>query len=187
MSRKNQLLGAVATLKGKAQAGIPMVDGVALTDRTLYIALNIKGQGGTIDVVDANTKREVGVTNLDGNKLNAGRDYVIDGIRVLLDTTNSAALGSASWSKLESAEFPAAFQNAELVIEQDGNVLVDNMPMTDLADGGGFEKFREISTTPLIRSNMEFTIKIVYPKGVAVSAATDKNIRFEFRAHQAKK
>lgn len=186
MSRKSQLLGAVATLKGKAQAGIPKVDGVALTDRTLYLAVPIKGHGGSIDVVDSNTKREVGVTNLDGNKLNAGRDYVIDGIRVLLDSANSATLSSADWTAVDIADFPVAFQNAELQIEQDGNILVD-MPMSDLADGKGFEKFREISTTPLIRSNLEFTIKIIYPKGVAVSSATDKNIRFEFRAHQAKR
>jgi hypothetical protein len=186
MSRKSQLLAAVATLKGKAQGGIPKVDGVSLTDRTLYIAVPIKGQGGTIDVVDSNTKREVGVTNLDGNKLNAGRDYVIDGVRVLIDNSNSATLSSAAWSFSNIDSFPVAFQNAELVIEQDGNVLVD-MPMTDLADGNGYEKFREISTMPLIRSNLEFTIKIVYAKGVSVSSAKDTNIRFEFRAHQAKR
>lgn len=187
MNRKTQLLGAVATLKGKAQAGIPKVDGVALTDRTLYLAVPIKGQGGSIDVVDANTKREVGVTNLDGNKLNAGRDYVIDGIRVLLDNGNRADIRTGSWSQVGIASFPEAFQNAELVIEQDGNVLIDNMPMSDLANSFGVEKFREISTTPLIRSNLEFTIKIVYPKGVSVSAAQDVNVRFEFRAHQAKR
>lgn len=185
--RSRQLSAAVASLKAKAQGGIPKLGGIALTDRTVYLAVPIKAQGGTIDIVDVNTKREVGVTNLDGNKLNAGRDYVIDGVRVLVDSSNATDIKKGTWIPANGINLDPAFLNAEFVLEQDGHALID-MPITDLAGEGDAQNlFREISTSPLIRSNMEFTMKIVYPKGVSVDAVTAHNVRFEFRAHQAKK
>lgn len=183
MSRKGQLLSAVSTLKAKDNNGIPHVGRVALTDKTLYLNVNVKGQGGTIQLIDVNTKREVGVTNLDGNKLNAGRDYIIDGIRVLKGSTASASVKSEVY--VATGTLIEALQNAEIRIKQGGNILVD-MPMSDLYNPNAQELFRNISTSPLIVSNQEFEFEIEYPRGVAVSGAADLNIRFEFRAHQAK-
>ena len=183
MSRKGQLLSAVSTLKAKENSGIPHVGKVALTDKTLYLNVNVKGQGGTIQLIDVNTKREVGVTNLDGNKLNAGRDYIIDGIRVLKGSTAAASVKAEVY--VTTGNLVEALQNAEIRIKQGGNILVD-MPMSDLYNGNSNEIFRNISTSPLIVSNQEFEFEIEYPKGVAVSGAADLNIRFEFRAHQAK-
>ncbi len=184
MSRKAQLLSAVATLKAKDNNGIPHVGRVALTDKTLYLNVNVKGQGGTIQLIDVNTKREVGVTNIDGNKLNPGRDYIIDGVRVLKGTTSSANVRSEKYS--QTAVLDEALQNAEIRIKQGGNVLVD-MPMSDISNPSSInEVFRNISTSPLIVSNQEFEFEIEYPKGVTVSGAADLNIRFEFRVHQAK-
>ena len=184
MSRKAQLLSAVSTLKAKDQNGIPHIGRVALTDKTLYLNVNIKGQGGTISLIDVNTKREVGITNLDGNRLNAGRDYIIDGIRVMRGTTGAASVKSENYDVTGSLD--AAFANAEIRLKQDGNILLD-MPISDIYNPRAInEIFRNISTSPLIKSNMEYEFEIEYPKGVAVSAGADLNVRFEFRAHQAK-
>ena len=184
MSRKSQLVSAVATIKSKGQGGVPHVGVVALTDKTLYLNVNVKGQGGTIALIDVNTKREVGVTNLDGNRLNAGRDYILDGVRLLRGVTNSVNVRSEKYSQTGVLE--EALQNAEIRIKQNGSILLD-MPMSDIWNPASTtEVFRNISTSPLIRSNMEYEFEIEYPKGVSVSAATDLNIRFEFRAHQAK-
>lgn len=183
MSRKTQLLSAVSTLKAKDQDGIPHVGRVALTDKTIYLNVNVRGQGGTIQLIDVNTKREVGVTNLDGNRLNAGRDYIIDGIRVLKGTTASANVRNEKYTT--AGVLVEALQNAELRIKQGGNILMD-LPMSDVFNGSQNELFRNISTSPLIVSNKEFEFEIEYPKGVSVPADADMNIRFEFRAHQAK-
>lgn len=183
MSRKAQLLSAVSTLKAKENSGIPHVGKVALTDKTLYLNVNVRGQGGTIQLVDVNTKREVGVTNLDGNKLNPGRDYIIDGIRVMKGSTAAASVKSEVY--VTTGTLDKALQNAEIRIKQGGNILID-MPVSDLYNGSQEEIFRTISTSPLIVSNQEYEFEIEYPKGVAVSDAADLNIRFEFRAHQAK-
>ncbi|TEB41619.1 hypothetical protein D0809_24580, partial [Flavobacterium circumlabens] len=61
--RNQELTSATATLKAKATAGIPRIGNVALSDKTLYLSVAIKGQGGTVDIIDVNTKREVGITN----------------------------------------------------------------------------------------------------------------------------
>ena len=185
MNRKPNLLAAAATLKAKGQQGIPKVEGVDLMDRTLYLNIVATGQGGTVDLVDANTVRDAGITNLDGNKLNAGRDYVIDGIR-LLNGGTTANIKGETWVQDILGNYPGALQNAEIVLEQDGNTLID-MPISDIVDASSFEKFRSLSTTPLIRSNLEFTLKIVYPKGQTISSGAVKNIRLEFRVTQAKR
>jgi hypothetical protein len=188
MSRRSELASAVATIKAKSNGGVPRVGQVELTDKTLYLNVSIKGQAGTVGIVDVNTKREVGITNIDGNKLNAGRDYIIDGIRLLKGVKKSADLKSETWSALQGDEnvfIEAAFLNAEFRIKQDGNVLVD-MPITDLT-GDKTNLFRSLSTSPLIRSNMEFEFEIEYPKGVSVQSTEDTNVRFEFRVHQAKR
>jgi hypothetical protein len=187
MSRRSELASAVATIKAKRNGAVPRVGQVELTDKTLYLNVAIKGQAGTVGIVDVNTKREVGVTNIDGNKLNAGRDYIIDSIRVLRGS-GSATLKNEIWDNTNinsNKQFDGTFLNAELRIKQDGNVLID-MPMTDLL-GDTTNFFRSISTSPLIRSNLEFEIEIEYPKGVSVTAASDTNVRFEFRVHQAKR
>jgi hypothetical protein len=184
MSRKTQLLSAVSTLKAKDQGGVPHVGRVALTDKTIYLNVNVKGQAGTIQLIDVNTKREVGVTNLDGNRLNPGRDYIIDGVRVLRGVKNTANVKNDQYSQTGSLD--EVFQNAELRIKQNSNILLD-MPISDLYNpASGNEVFRNISTSPLIQSNMEYEIEIEYPKGFTVSAVTDLNIRLEFRVHQAK-
>jgi hypothetical protein len=184
MSRKAQLLSAVSTIKAKDQGGVPHVGRVALTDKTLYLNVNVKGQGGTISLIDVNTKREVGVTNLDGNRLNAGRDYIIDGVRVLRGTTSAASVKTENY--VQGGALDTALQNAEIRIKQNGNILLD-MPISDLFNPASTaEVFRNISTSPLIVSNMEFEFEIEYPKGVSVPSNADLNLRFEFRAHQAK-
>jgi hypothetical protein len=188
MSRKSELASAVATIKAKRTGAVPRVGQVELTDKTLYLNVAIKGQAGTVGIVDVNTKREVGITNIDGNKLNAGRDYIIDSIRILRGSNASANLKNETWDNTNinsNKLFDAAFLNAELRIKQDGNSLID-MPITDLL-GDTTTFYRSISTSPLIRSNLEFEIEIEYPKGVSVSAAADSNVRFEFRVHQAKR
>lgn len=184
--RNQQLASATATLKAKATAGIPRIGNVALTDKTIYLNVAIKGQAGTVDIIDVQTKREVGITNLDGNKLNSGRDYVIDGVRVLVDSASKADIKTSTWVPANGTNLDPAFLNAEFRLKQEGNVLID-MPITDLSGEGDVQNlFRAISTSPLLRSNLEFEMEIEYPKGTTVDNAAAHNVRFEFRATQAK-
>jgi hypothetical protein len=183
--RKQELASAVATLKAKARGGEPRLGNVGLTDKTLYLNVSAAGMGGTVQLVDVETKRAVGITNLDGNKLNSGRDYVIDGIRVLYGkNVANTAVSNEKWLDPNTVELPAVLQNAEVRIEQDGKMLVD-MPLRDLYENPD-SAFRSLSTSPLIRSNKEYKFEIQFPASVSVPSDLPYNIRFEFRAHQGK-
>ena len=61
------------------------------------------------------------------------------------------------------------------------------MPIKDLYNQSAEELYRSLSTSPLIRSNMEFEFEIEYPRGVSVPSDAEYNLRFEFRVHQAKR
>jgi hypothetical protein len=183
--RRSELASAVATLRAKARGGVARIGNVGLTDKTLYLNVKTAGMGGTVQLVDVNTKREVGVTNLDGNKLNSGRDYIIDGIRVLYGKNVAETnLNNEKWLDPNTVELPAVLQNAEIRIKQGENVLLD-MPLRDLYENPD-AAFRSISTSPLIISNKEFEFEIQFPTSVSVPTDLPYNIRFEMRAHQGK-
>lgn len=183
-NRRQQLLASVAVLKAKFNAnnGAPAVGGIALTDKTIYISKSLKGAGGIVKLIDVNTKKEVGVTNFDGNKLNVGRDYVIDGVRILYDTT-ATNIKNANWLKYPASETEVA--NCEIRIKQDNQMLLE-MPVTDMTNFN-YDEFRDISTSPIIRSGEEFEIELEFPQGVSIANDNEVNIRLEFRVHQGKK
>lgn len=187
-SRKQELASAVATLKAKnTQGGEPKIGQVGLIDKTIYVGFETTGKAGTMKVVDVNTKRLVGITNLDGNKLDAGRDYIIDSARILFGEDQSDPIEGQDW--MAGSRCPEAFKNAEIRILQGSKVVLD-MPITDLvysADASGNTLFRPISTSPLLVSNKEFEIEIEFPNGQTVTSDSKSFARLEFRAHQAKR
>lgn len=183
-NRRQQLLASVAVLKAKHNRnnGAPAVGEIALTDKTIYISKSLKGMGGIVKLIDVNTKKEVGVTNFDGNKLNVGRDYIIDGVRVLTDGVASNVKNS-DWVKGTGGNVELV--NCEIRIKQDNQLLFD-MPISDITNFN-FDEFRDISTSPIIRSGEEFEIELEFPQGVSVASDNELNIRIEFRVHQGKK
>lgn len=148
-------------------------------DKTMYLAFDGKGQGGIVELVDANTKKIEGITNFDGNKLNKGRYVVIDSLRVLGEST-ATDLGKAKWV----SELHPALKNSELRIMQDG-ILLD-MPVTDLHNEGNGssndDDFRDIVTAPIIMPEVDFKYDWVFPKGETVpSSVTSSLVRIEAR------
>ena len=190
-NRKTELTAAVATLKAKADGGVPKVGQIGLQDKTIYINTFLGGSTGIINLVDSNTKRLVGVTNLDGNKLNAGRDYIIDSIRFMNANGTAADIKGADYTNGAIAQL----KNAEFRISQGSNNLLD-MPVSDIvgdivtgtAAAPATAGFRHISTSPLIRSNQEFTMELEFPSGVAMpTTGNGLCVRIEMRVHQAKR
>ena len=137
---------------------------------------------GINQLVDANTKKIVGVTNFDGNLLNSGRDVVIDSIRTLF-TSDGTSVENANWQNAE--RIPAQLQNADLRLIQTNDMLID-LPMTDTQN---FKEndHRPIATTPLLRAKEEFKLELEFPKGVTIPNTKPFFMRLEFRVTEAKK
>lgn len=155
-----------------------------LRSTTAYIAFDASGFSRKQAVVNSNTKKAVGTTNLDGDKLNAGRDLQISAARILY-STDGATLQTADFQNED--RLPAELQNAEVVIAQAGNKVL-SMPLTDLF-GHKFSDFREITDRPVLVANEPFTIEIEMPVGVTVPLSTatiNQYCRFEFRVIESK-
>lgn len=152
------------------------------SDTTLYVAFNASGVAGKVDLITANTKPVVGVTNFDGNKLNTGRNIVIAAARILY-TTDGSELVSSDWQNED--RLPAELQNAEIVITQGGKSIL-SMPLTDL-QGDKFQAWRKFSDTPFIKNNEIIKMELQLPEGVTApieSGTVKSNIRFELRVLQ---
>lgn len=149
-------------------------------DRTHYITLDAKGKGSNVDLLDSNTRKLVGLTSFDANKFNKGRHFVIDGIRVLSETTATKA-EEGTWK----SDFDKGLINAELIIEQDEELIT--LPLSDLlckkngeVEGGNF---RSVASAPTIMPEKEFNVRLKFPVGVNV-ADTTNFLRVEFRGFE---
>lgn len=188
MNRKGNLDRAITILKGAQQAARPAHPAqnaaakTKLTDTTLYVAFNAKGIGGIQHLLDSNTKRLVGVTNFDGNQLSAGRDVIIDGVRMFVTTTGTLP-ENADWQLTKN--FDPVLLNSEVHLKQKDGSLID-MPVTDLT-GFKNDDFRDISSTPLLKALETIELELETPKGQSVSNANDIFVRIEFRVTQAKR
>lgn len=186
-NRTPQLQRAIKVLGARQRQNTQVAKPQAtkLVDKTYYLNAKVDGMSGINELVDANTKKVVGITNFDGNLLNSGRDVVIDAIRVQF-TTRGSKIESADWQSRDT--LPAELQNADLRLIQTNDMLID-LPLTDIQNFKN-EDYRPIATTPLLRAKEEFKLELEFPKGVTVPISKDgcgMYVRFEFRVTEAKK
>lgn len=157
---------------------------VKFRDTTLYIAFDAAGFGGKQALLTPNTKKLVGITNFDADKLNTGRNVCISAAR-LLYSTEGASLQTADW--YNNDRLCPELQNSEVVITQAG-VKVFSIGLTDLF-GHKFSDFRQITDRPLLHQNEPINIEIQTPDGVTVPTATaqiNQFCRLEFRVIESK-
>lgn len=183
-NRNPQLQRAIKVLGARQRQHAQSVrpQATKLVDKTFYLNVKVDGMSGINQLVDANTKKLVGVTNFDGNLLNSGRDVVIDSIRTMF-TSDGKGVESANWQNTE--RIPAELQNADLRLIQTNDMLID-LPMTDTQNFKDADH-RPIATTPLLRAKEEFKIELEFPKGVTIPAGKPLFMRLEFRVTEAKK
>lgn len=183
MQNRNQVLATAVSKLGFN--GIAEAGKTELVDKTFFLNVDLSGKGGgRSELVDSNTKRIEGLTNLDGNKLNTGRDIVIDSIRFIEAVDGATSITAADFSNTDG-KVCAQLAHAELKVEQNGKTLID-LPLTDINKSDGDSVlFRSISTMPVLKSEYEFNISLILPNGVTVPE--NKFGRLEFRGIQAKK
>ena len=150
-------------------------------DRTQYLTFDGKGKSSVVLLIDSNTKKLVGETSFDANKLNKGRYFVIDGIRVLTEDT-ATSLQEAKWK----SEAYAAILNSEIKIAQDEDLLI--LPVSDLVytkNGSGEDNgFRSIASAPVIVPEKEINISWQFPQGVGVPVTQTQFVRIELRGFE---
>ncbi|MBY0485934.1 MAG: hypothetical protein K2P85_01885 [Flavobacteriaceae bacterium] len=164
----------------------PVARQTKISDRTYFLNVDLGGVGGGIvNLIDNKMKKEIGITNFDGNMLSPGRAVTIRSVRALY-TTKGRTLQEADWQNGD--RLPAEIQASELYFIQGDNKIID-LPLTDVQ---GFKQadHRGLITNAMVRTQEEFFIQLEFPKTVSVKPNTDATkqfLRLEFRLAEAKK
>ncbi|WP_395043159.1 hypothetical protein [Flavobacterium sp.] len=170
--------------ESRRKANVQVRKSAKITDGTYYLNVDASGMSGIVNLVDNKTKKEVGVTNFDGNMLNRGRELSIRALRLLF-TSKGTDVKNGDYQN--GTSLIPELQNAELHFIQGDNKLI-SLPLTDLQRFNQVD-FRSLITNALVKSQEEFQIQLEFPKGVSVPAATATKLnllRIEFRLAEKK-
>ncbi|UOB18592.1 hypothetical protein [Abyssalbus ytuae] len=131
-------------------------------DSELFIRANVGSGNNTINLLEGKTSKEIGVSNIDGQILNSDRYFVIDAV-----TVNYGIAASATSPKAVdfSTTLPLALKNANLVIKQDNEVII-NLPVAAINDAKATdERYRVLAAFALLRDQKTIEITIEFPSG----------------------
>lgn len=187
MKRQEELSNAILKLQARKVA--IGVQGSSLptkvTDTTLYLVHRVDGNSNIVELTTDETKKEIGVTNFDGNKLAKGRNFVMDGLKVCL-SQGGLVIKNVDWKGDARINLIPELANAELKLVQGENMLL-NIPVADLFLSNDDDNFRAIGSTPVIGEETPIKWTLTYPNGVAVPAESTHGIfmRIEARGFQA--
>jgi hypothetical protein len=185
MKRSVQVANAIALVQARRKAlNLPVSNiPTKVTDTTLYVTARVDGRSSIVKLTSDDTKKAIGITNFDGNKLADGRDAIIDGIKVVY-AVGLLALNNVDWSG--ATNLPKELANAELKLVQ-SNVILLSIPLRDLSLSNDDDNFRDIASTPYLASKEPIEWILEFADGVSIpaEATNGKYIRIECRAIQA--
>lgn len=101
---------------------------IRFVDTDLMHACNITASGGIYDLLRTNNDKQVGVSDLDSNKLEPGVNIAVDRIKLSYATILTASVIATTISDLDYnsnfAGVPTELKRAKLVIKQEGKTLL---------------------------------------------------------------
>ena len=144
------------------------------TPSELYVN-SLFAAGGNVSLIDGNSTQQKGVTNLDGNRLENGRFFVIDGITILY---GEDAAGKKVWEVDYKKDLPAVLLSSDFVLRQNGEVIVklpvsaiDNAKKTD-------DYYRLLGALAVIEPTQTIEMSIETPVGSTITPATSGHNSF---------
>ncbi len=102
-------------IKGQAQ----------ISDMVYYACGELAGR--SVDLVDESVNRTLGVTNLDGGKIDKDKEFVLSAVKFAWDDN--------SLKGAYADPIPAEVINGEFELQLNGKKVIDNMPMAIFTDG----------------------------------------------------
>lgn len=186
MKRAQQVSNAIALVQARRKAlGLPVSNvPTKVTDTTLYVVARVDGLSNIAKLTNDDTKKKVGITNFDGNKLADGRDAIIDSMKIEV-VQGGLVLNNADWSDTSNG-IPKELQNAELKLKQ-GEQILYSTPVSDLILSNDDDNYRDIASTPYLASKEPIEWVLEFADGVAIPAEAVNGIyiKISCRAIQA--
>lgn len=157
-------------------------------DGVLYIVGEVTA-GGKINLFEALTEQiaRVGVTNFDGNQLNAGSNAVIDAVSISVGISPDGSADPKNLAFDDAAE--AALQNAEFRFEVDGKEII-KLPVFEAHNPNttrtNDEKYRGLGHLPIIEAQKTCQAWVEFPTGITPDTTGGKKhyVRVELRRNQ---
>lgn len=144
-------------------------------DTCIYIRKQFTA-GNTNKLIDGRTEKVVGITNIDGNKLEKHQNIFIT--HVSLKYGVDASVTDAGLIDYNKDAMPNVLRNAELVVRQSGRVVF-SLPISALDLGRnaspaavGSDRY-ELSQMALINDASSFEINIEFPDGSTTPAGNN--------------
>lgn len=185
MNRAAALENAIKKVGARRRAlGLPVSNTpTKVTDTTLYVVARVDGLSNIAKLTNDDTKKKIGVTNFDGNKLADGRDVIIDAIKIQV-AQEGLVLQDVNWGAAIAA--PQALINAELVLKQNETILYST-PVSDLILSNDNDNYRDIASTPFLSATATVQWELTFPDGSSIPAEAVNGIfiKISMRAIQA--
>ncbi len=154
----------------------------------LYVNKLVKIGGGKVSLLLSSSDNVIGVTNFDGNKLDEGRAFALDGVSF------HAAIGEVA-AKPYNVDYATgitkaqaqAFQFANLVLKQNNEILV-RLPISSILNGKQeFSEYRDLDLTMLVPQKA-IEVELEFPDEVAapsLGAGKAIFVSVKFRGYEA--
>ena len=132
--------------------------------------------GGNVSLIDGNSTQQKGVTNFDGNRLENGRFFVIDGVTILY---GEAADGTKVWDVTYNKALPAVLQSSDFVVRQNGEIIV-KLPVAAIenAKKSTEDYYRVLGALAVIEPTQTIEMMIETPVGSSITPATSGHKSF---------
>ena len=132
--------------------------------------------GGNVSLLDGNTTQQKGVTNFDGNRLENGRFFVIDGVTILY---GEAAAGTKVWDVNYNKALPAVLQSSDFVVRQNGEIIV-KLPVAAIenAKNSTEDYYRVLGALAVIEPTQTIEMMIETPVGSSITPTTSGDKSF---------
>ena len=155
-----------------------------LKDGDLYLRTDITGGQGTIQLIDANTAKVVGLSSFDKTRLPAGKKFMLEQIRfAVAEVASTVTTGPASQKySTNYADCPVPLLGAHFIIRQSGQVIIE-IPVERLLSRGSVEQLvgqdgYYLSSPRLLEPEVELEIQIRFPDAGAAVAYTANKKQF---------
>ncbi|CAM1374399.1 conserved protein of unknown function [Tenacibaculum litopenaei] len=154
----------------------------------LYVNKLVSIAGGKQSLLQSGSDNVVGVTNFDGNKLDQGRAFALDGVSF------HAAIGDKG-AKPYNVDYATgitkaqaqAFQFANLVLRQNNEILM-RLPISSILNGKQeFSEYRDLDLIMLIPQKV-IEVELEFPDEVAAPSVGDGKAIFvsvKFRGYES--
>lgn len=140
---------------------------LAAKDSTLYIRKKVTA-GGIVKLIDGETRQVVGLTNIDGNKLEQTRNFIITALGIKYGT--DASITDPRLIDFNSTAIPKALRNAELSVTQGSKSPVKIDVSTLIAGRNASPSSVEadrfnLKVWALIKEQATFELNLEFPDG----------------------